>query len=1172
MDSRNDGWTARCARRARDLAFASLVCLPVAIDGNGDAGSAPAMTIAELADAVIGAHRATCAQSGGECTDACRRAMPAICSASDLLHTAEELYARSLEAGVRDPAAARDALEALSDLGGCADRSASDVDLARLIGGWRALGAEDLERERRLQVIYVLQHEARAAGRWQDVIALAEAGAADLDLARCSLTAYSIRSLEGLAGWHCERFDSSAAAYGAAVVQAERTFYRAGLAESLENQGMATLKAGEYLAAVDLLERALAHFVSLHDRRAAASAHGMLGNAYRSLGRIDEAESEYSRAIEAYHELGDGGGAARYAAQMAVIHDMRGEYALAIELGERMLADLSGSEDPGDVALLQMHLGVSCFHLARFREALDRLGQAHASFERQGDRASAISALSNLGLVDDAIGRIDEALDCYRRGLGAAREMGLKDVELALLGNIAGSYQNLGRYAEALETNEQVLAEAEDLGNAPFAALARTNLGDLYGELGQGDRAALELERAVEATRDMGNVDAEVRALSHLGKCHEKSGRLDRALECYERALDVREVTGDKLGLSNSLIDVGDVQALNGDRDRALECMNEALRLKIELGDRSGEVSAHMHLGWLLSLSSKGESAREHYEIALAEAEALGQKPLVAECSTYLADLELELQEPQAALSLSRRSLDIQSSLGAGLSDADALGLRGDVRTAADLGLLAARDLLARGEGDAQALARDAFYFSESGRALLLVQGIAHRQGVLAAHLPVELVEAEARARVQVAAAHRRLSSLDERSQAGPVLRENAREALDRAYRDLESATRRIQHEPRPAAALVSPVPISLEQAQADLHERGAFVLYSLEKEDALALVVTRRAASFIKLGDSPSLRSSVERYLGLASVAGTDDQALAGQIYDRLLAPLESALADAESLWISPDGILCRLPFEALWMRGTRALERFEISYVPSASVMSALIEDEHREPHGRGFLGVGDPLYPDEQAGASRDASSSPRDVDARGERPLKRLPASGDEVRELAALYPAEERSLLLRDAATIEELFRRLDEHAGRFDAIHFACHGRFDDLRSGLFGLALAGGEMLGTEWLCHRRIPADLTVLSACETALAPEARGEGLVGFVRSCFVAGAPRVVVANWHVSDASTRNLMLRFYRNRNQRGLSTASALREAKLSFAREGGERSHPYHWAGFVLWGLAD
>ena len=71
---------------------------------------------------------------------------------------------------------------------------------------------------------------------------------------------------------------------------------------------------------------------------------------------------------------------------------------------------------------------------------------------------------------------------------------------------------------------------------------------------------------------------------------------------------------------------------------------------------------------------------------------------------------------------------------------------------------------------------------------------------------------------------------------------------------------------------------------------------------------------------------------------------------------------------------------------------------------------------------------------------------------------------------------------------------------------------------------------------------ADLVVLSACQSALGREVRGEGMMGMTRGFFYAGAERVLVSLWNVNDRVTVELMRRFYRGMLVEGLSPAAAL------------------------------
>jgi CHAT domain-containing protein len=100
------------------------------------------------------------------------------------------------------------------------------------------------------------------------------------------------------------------------------------------------------------------------------------------------------------------------------------------------------------------------------------------------------------------------------------------------------------------------------------------------------------------------------------------------------------------------------------------------------------------------------------------------------------------------------------------------------------------------------------------------------------------------------------------------------------------------------------------------------------------------------------------------------------------------------------------------------------------------------------------------------------------------------------------------------------------------------------------------------------RLSADLVVLSACETALGRDLRGEGLVGLTTGFLYAGVRQVVASLWRVDDLATSELMARFYRGLLQEKLSAPAALRAAQLEMAADSRWRD-PYFWAGFVILG---
>jgi CHAT domain-containing protein len=148
--------------------------------------------------------------------------------------------------------------------------------------------------------------------------------------------------------------------------------------------------------------------------------------------------------------------------------------------------------------------------------------------------------------------------------------------------------------------------------------------------------------------------------------------------------------------------------------------------------------------------------------------------------------------------------------------------------------------------------------------------------------------------------------------------------------------------------------------------------------------------------------------------------------------------------------------------------------------------------------------------------------------------------------------------------------------GQYRIVHFATHGLLNSEHPELSGLVLSLVDEQGRpvdgflrlHEVYNLRLPVELVVLSACQTGLGREVKGEGLVGLTRGFMYAGAARVAASLWKVDDAATMELMGRFYRGMLKEGLRPAAALRAAQLEMWRTKRWRE-PYYWAAFVLQG---
>jgi CHAT domain-containing protein len=147
---------------------------------------------------------------------------------------------------------------------------------------------------------------------------------------------------------------------------------------------------------------------------------------------------------------------------------------------------------------------------------------------------------------------------------------------------------------------------------------------------------------------------------------------------------------------------------------------------------------------------------------------------------------------------------------------------------------------------------------------------------------------------------------------------------------------------------------------------------------------------------------------------------------------------------------------------------------------------------------------------------------------------------------------------------------------QYRMVNFATHGFLNSVHPELSGVVLSMLEKNGNPQdgflrlgdIYNLKLNADLVVLSACQTGLGKDVKGEGLVGLTRGFMYAGAPRVAVSLWSVNDVATSELMARFYTGMLKKGMRPAAALREAQVEMWRQKRWKA-PYYWAAFTLQG---
>ncbi len=949
------------------------------------------------------------------------------------------------------------------------------------------------------------------------------------------------------------RLEESATLFARTAEDCRRMGWHARRSIALDGEAMAAYLAGDHATAAARWQAQLELEEKRGRRPGIAAALVNLGGAHLALGEFAVALGFQQRALAMHTELGDVGEVAKALGNIAWIHELSGRPTEAVAFRRREIALRDEMGDRRGVATALHRVGALLEDLGDHLAAIEHLDRALRIAEDLADRPATAQILATLGRARVGLGDCPGALPVLKRAILLYEEENDTGAVADVLISLAACQFGLGEFAISLACAEEALRVHSASGDRASMAFALNNIGGVHAKLGDYPKALDHLERCLAVREEIGDRAGTATTLHNIGAVYSLLGDHARALELQSRALRIHEETGDRAGLADTLANMGLACEGLGDYARATELVERALRLQEEMGNRTEAGVCCDRLGAIRISLGDYTGALEWKERALRAAE---QQPDPLATAGILGDIGIihaRRGEFDKALDLSRRALELatvrgvrQSIFNSRWNVAGVLLLAGRAAEAAAAARTAVEEMsfLVRGLGEEQgAIARashagifdiglaaavrtgsldDIAFFLESQRAGSLLEGLGNRAALQAAPLSPEIRREEAAARAEESVALGRFAravGLGDRNEIA-----ERRRHLDGARERLESVVARIQRTAKAQASVLYPKADGVEALRGRLRDGEALVLYGLLPERSIALVVTRGAARHVLLPAE-------------ATIAAAAD--LRATVVDPLLLP-----AEARRVFLAPTGPLCSVPF-------CRLLPDREIVYLPSGTTYGLLLDEA--APQGEGVLALGDPDY-------GTPAEGHEARLLRGGERPAP-LPASGAEAKAVGT-------DLLLGSAATEERLLAALASRK-RWRAVHLACHGRIDTARPQLSALALAGGDFLTVLDIVRLRIPADLVVLSACETARGKEYRGEGTLGFVGAILFAGAPRVIVSLWRVDDRATRALMTRFYEEWETK--PAAAALKAAQSYVASQPGWED-PVYWAAWQLWGLGD
>jgi CHAT domain-containing protein len=613
-------------------------------------------------------------------------------------------------------------------------------------------------------------------------------------------------------------------------------------------------------------------------------------------------------------------------------------------------------------------------------------------------------------------------------------------------------------------------------------------------------------------------------------------------------------------------------------------------------------------MGTVARLRGDLNAAQSFFARALTIRERLAPNSLdVTESLNELGEVAFAQNRFSDALGFFTRAVNIVESQRSQIRSTEARALLLARHTASYTGLLRTQVALNDAPG--------AFATAERARARSLLEILAEaraeiRQGIdpaLLAHEKALQQQLNTKADQQL----RLLNRSHTEAQAAAAQSELA--ALLVQYRELQA---RIKNESPRYSALTQPEPLGLTAIQRELDANTLLLEFALGEEASYLWALTSGSMHSFELPKRAEIEQAARRVYELltarqpvrgetpsqrqARIAKADAQypASAAALSEMVLGPVAGQLS-GQRLIIVADGALQYVPFGALPMPRPSAaggerpplIVNHEIVNLPSASLISVLRRElTGRQPAEKLVAVLADPVFDavdprlklvrrqqTEQPATSTLPAAMEQAVRTAGlindRGSLSRLPFTRDEAEAIIAAAPRGQGTKAIdfnanRATATSAEL--------SRYRIVHLATHGLLNTEHPELSGIVLSMVDeqgkpqdgLLRLHEVYNLNWHAELVVLSACQTALGKEIKGEGLVGLTRGFMYAGSKRVLASLWNVNDSLTADLMKRFYQGLFAKQLSPAAALREAQLQILKRKSSSS-PYYWAAFSLQG---
>ena len=901
-----------------------------------------------------------------------------------------------------------------------------------------------------------------------------------------------------------------------------------GLAATWLNMGSVYYFQGEYERAIDHYRKSEAAFKVLDNHLEMGRCHFGIALTYQSQRIPTEALKAFAEALKEFEAAGDSTETANTLASIGGLEYELGNYEAAKKAFLRVVESSPGGESLSRLA--------EAFYMQHdYSQALTYYRQALEYFKPQNSLAGMITAYSGAANCFYYQRNYEQALDYYNRSLAIERKLNDPIGIATRLQSIGNVHRVRGDYASALESYSQSLAIAQQSPTSGTFAMTLGGIG-LVRALQRDNVQALEyFNESLARFQSDGDQVGMARMLSFIGNTRYVLGQYDLALEAYEKSRELYEKRSDHLNRAHILLGIGAVHLAQKNPTLALKNFHEALTLYTTLGRKADMADALSRLAVAYREQGDNAKALEFAQTAVRAAKEADVFSIAAYALTEAGKAQRALGHQTEALNAFADAIQIQRSIR---PETGPDGI--ETERSGVLPYLGAMEMPVELDRPRDALIRADEAKSQFLREVIQRGNVTITKGMTAAEREEELrqVGDVAALKVQV------YGGQDATPNATLKSRLSAARGKYEAFRKQLYATH-----PQLAVNRGELATLKIEELRPFVQNNAALLQYAVTDEKVFLFVVTA-GTPMVDVKVYPLNTPPNEIAQKIANFRqSVDNPVAARELYDILLAPAASQIAQRSKLIVVPDGPLWDVPFEALRPADDRyVLDQAAVSYAIS---FAALREMGKRRTVRRAatLVAFGSPTVAD--------------DVLERVQRTytgLKLANTDTSELDKLQTIYgPARTRSYTAAGAKK-----ERVKAEANAATVLHLATPAILDQsvpMYSLFFMSPDTSDDGLLKLWeITTLNSKPRVIVLPHVWTA-GQSQTGDAWIALSWAWFVAGTPAVVLNRWDANDAE-------FIYDLHQRLRTTApnaEQVRQAMLKIRR----REPPSHWAGYMFLG---